>query len=240
MNSETASGAAAASAHRPVQRRMLGGLLVRREAWRLSGRGFLVLCVTVLAVLAAILWSVYPFLAVTRRVPSETLVVEGWGPPSTMIQAAEEFHAGGYKRLMLIRPILDKADKYESGRYSGDYMANLLLQYGVPRDQEFTLFPVVARKDRTYHSALVVKQWLEDHGLADKSLDLATLGAHARRSRLMYEKAFGANAQIGIIAIPSREFDPAHWGRTSEGVREVIGESIAYLYARLLFRPPAS
>lgn len=38
----------------------------------------------------------------------------------------------------------------------------------------------------------------------------------------------------------SHEYDPRHWWRTSEGVRNVVGESIAYLYARFFFRPAAS
>jgi hypothetical protein len=33
------------------------------------------------------------------------------------------------------------------------------------------------------------------------------------------------------------EFDPDHWWKTSAGVRGVIGEGLAYLYARLLFHP---
>ena len=70
-------------------------------------------------------------------------------------------------------------------------------------------------------------------------LDLATLGPHARRSRLLYEKAFGPQVKIGIVALVNREYDPAHWWRTSEGVREVIGEGIAYMYARFLFWPGA-
>jgi hypothetical protein len=56
----------------------------------------------------------------------------------------------------------------------------------------------------------------------------------------MYEKVFGDKVRIGIIAMPDRLYNPAHWWRTSEGVRDVLGETIAYLYARLLFRAPAA
>ena len=110
-------------------------------------------------------------------------------------------------------------------------------KYGVPKEEETELFPIVAQKDRTYHAALAAKQWLAEQGMKVQSLDVATQGPHARRSRLMYEKAFGGDTKIGIIALANREYDPAHWWRSSEGVREVIGEGIAYLYARLLFHP---
>jgi hypothetical protein len=33
--------------------------------------------------------------------------------------------------------------------------------------------------------------------------------------------------------VQDRNFDPAHWWRSSAGVRTVIGEAIAYLYSRL-------
>ena len=45
---------------------------------------------------------------------------------------------------------------------------------------------------------------------------------------------------IGIIAIPDPDYDARHWWRYSEGVREILGESIAYLYAAWFFRPPPS
>jgi hypothetical protein len=200
----------------------------------------MVVLILTVVVLAAVRYGAYPFLTITERVPSSLLVIEGWSPPSTMGQAASEFLHGGYQRTVLIRPVLETGDRYESGRYSGDYMSQMLLGDGVPKEKLATLFPNVARKDRTFHSALVVKQWLKEQGLDVDSLDVATSGPHARRSRLMYQKAFGDDVRIGIIALDAHEYDPKKWWRTSEGVRDVIGESIAYVYARIIFRPPST
>jgi UDP-N-acetyl-D-mannosaminuronate dehydrogenase len=36
---------------------------------------------------------------------------------------------------------------------------------------------------------------------------------------------------------PSPDYDSKHWWRYSDGVREGIGESIAYIYARFFFYP---
>jgi hypothetical protein len=224
-----------------VDRRItLGGIIERKERWGLTWRGWLLALVLLLGLLAAVFGNAHPFLAVTDRTPADLLVVEGWSPPHTMRQAASEFLHGGYQHVVLIRAVLDKGDKYESGRYSGDFMSQMLLSDGVPKDKLVTLFPNVARKDRTFYSALAVKQWLGQQKMDLKSLDVATEGPHARRSRLMYQKAFGDGVRVGVIALDSHEYDPSHWWRTSEGVRDVIGESIAYLYARFLFRPPAS
>jgi hypothetical protein len=221
-----------------VEAQAFWGLAARREGWRLTWKGRFLATLLILGTLWIVQVRIRPFLAVTNRIPAGILVVEGWTPPNTLRQVAAEFRQGNYQRLILMRPIVDDTDKYESGRYNGDYMANLLIQYGVPQEQETTLFPIVAQKDRTYHSALDAKRWLSEHGMQVKSLDVATLGPHARRSRLMYEKAFGDEVRIGIIALANREYDPAHWWRTSEGVRDVIGETIAYIYARIFFHAP--
>jgi hypothetical protein len=218
--------------------KMLAGLLVRKQCWKLSFSGKLLALAMTCVLVFGVVRFIHPFLAVTDPVPADVLIIEGWIPADTMRQAAAEFRQGGYHRLILLRPILDDADKYQSGRYSGDFMANLLIEDGVPTAEETTLFPVVAQKDRTYHSALAARQWLAEHGMNVRSLDVATLGPHARRSRLLFEQAFGDDVKIGIIALSNREYDPAHWWRSSEGVREVVGESIAYVYAKFFFWPP--
>ena len=46
--------------------------------------------------------------------------------------------------------------------------------------------------------------------------------------------------RIGGVALQDVQYDPARWWAASEGVRSVLSEGIAYLYARLLFHPSAS
>jgi len=211
--------------------------VVRRERWALSSSGKLLVFALGFVVALVVLQGAHSFLAVTDRIPAETLIIEGSIPTYTLNQAASEFASGHYQRVLVVRPVYDTVDKYESGRYSGDYMAASLVQCGVPHDSVDTLFCSVVEKDRTYHSALAVKHWLEQNGVWVKSIDVATLGPHARRSRLLYEKAFGKDTKVGVIALQDKNYDPNHWWRSSEGVREVLGEGIAYIYARFFFSP---
>jgi len=44
----------------------------------------------------------------------------------------------------------------------------------------------------------------------------------------------------GIIAVSNPDYDPKQWWRYSDGVREVTGESIAYIYTKFFFYPSAS
>jgi hypothetical protein len=69
------------------------------------------------------------------------------------------------------------------------------------------------------------------------SINVLTAGAHARRTRLLYQKALGRNVTVGIIAASNPDYNPKQWWRYSDGVREVIGESIAYIYAKFFFYP---
>jgi len=54
---------------------------------------------------------------------------------------------------------------------------------------------------------------------------------------MLYEKALGKDVKVGVIALKDLNYDPNHSWRSSEGVREVLGESIAYIYARVFFSP---
>ena len=66
-----------------------------------------------------------------------------------------------------------------------------------------------------------------------------TEGPHARRSRLLFQRALGPQTAVGIIAIQPRDYQPTRWWRYSSGVRNVTSEFIAYFYAKIIFRPGA-
>jgi hypothetical protein len=89
--------------------------------------------------------------------------------------------------------------------------------------------------DRTYASALALKNWLGSHGVVETNLNVISLGPHSRRSRLLFEKALGKDYKVGIIAIENQEYDAKQWWASSAGVRSMLDEIIAYLYTRLSF-----
>jgi hypothetical protein len=101
----------------PDRCRALGGILVRKERWTLSLTGKLLALAVTVCVLFAVCWKAHPFLAVTSRVNGELLIIEGWIPTYTLNQAASEFARGHYQRVLVVRPVYDTVDKYESGRY---------------------------------------------------------------------------------------------------------------------------
>jgi hypothetical protein len=84
-----------------------------------------------------------------------------------------------------------------------------------------------------------LKDWFREHNPSVQSINVMTEDVHARRTRLLFQEAFGKDVTVGIIAVPNPDYDSAHWWRYSEGVRDVLGETIAYVYAKFFFYPSA-
>jgi uncharacterized SAM-binding protein YcdF (DUF218 family) len=185
-----------------------------------------------------ILLEIQPFLAVTHRVDTNVLVVEGWVHKYAVRSAVEEFKAGSYQRVFTTGgPVVG------SGGYINDYQtsasvgADLLKEFGLPDDLIQMVPSRVMGRDRTYSSAIALRNWFRDHNMPVRSFNVLTEDFHARRTRLLYQKAFGKEVAIGLIAVLNPDYDSKHWWRYSDGVREAISESVAYIYARLFFHP---
>jgi hypothetical protein len=220
--------------------RRLGGIFVRRERWTLSRPAKLLLAGAVLGLVLAAKQFLYSFLAVSDAMQGEYLVVEGWVPPYCLQQAAAIARSGRYRKIFATGCRASDQWGVPPGETYAELGAERLMALGMNRESLQAVPSQVERKDRTYSSALALKDWCAANHLAVKSLDVLTQGPHARRSRLLFQKAFGDEVKIGIIAVEDQTYEPARWWASSEGVREAIGEGIAYLYARLLFHPSES
>jgi hypothetical protein len=222
------------------ERRALAGLVVRKYCWSLSWRGKLLVLGFSVGLALCVFLSLYPFLVVTHRVDTNVLVVEGWVHKYAARLAVEEFKVGSYERVFTTGgPVVG------SGGYINDYQtsasvgADLLKKYGLPSESLQMVPSHEMGQDRTYSSALALRTWFRDNNVPAHSFNVLTEDFHARRTRFLYQKAFGKGFTIGIIAVPSPDYDSRHWWRYSDGVRGAIGETIAYLYARFFFRPSA-
>ena len=215
------------------------GTLTRKERWGLSWRGRLIVVLLGFSIAIFLLSNVEPFLAETQRVNSNTLVVEGWIHEYAIRAAAEEFKKGSYERVFTTGgPVVG------IGRYVNDYQtsasvgADLLKNAGVAPEFVQMVPSRVMDRDRTYGSAVALREWFREHDMVEaKSFNVLTEDVHARRTRLLFQEAFGKDVKVGIIAVPSPDYDPKQWWRYSEGVKDVFMEGVAYLYAKFLFWP---
>ena len=218
--------------------RALAGLLVRRTRWSLSWRGWLVAIAAAGLSLWLVLLGIHPFLGVTQRVEASDLVVEGWIDHHAIRAAVDEFSTNGYARVLSTGgPVVGLGGYVNDFQTSASVGADRLKGAGIPADRVHTVPSRVSGRDRTYSSALALRAWFSDQGLDIKSFNVLTENAHSRRTRLLYKKAFGGDVKVGIISVPSPDYDARRWWLYSEGVREVVGETVAYLYARFFFWP---
>jgi uncharacterized SAM-binding protein YcdF (DUF218 family) len=190
--------------------------------------------------LAAGAWvlNIQPFLAPTKRVDTNILVVEGWINPHAISVTAVEFQAGHYDRIYTTGgPVAGNGGYINDYNTSASVGANLLVNAGIPASRVQMAPSHVSGRDRTYSSALALREYFRANGLAVMNFNVLTEDVHARRTRLLFQEAFGRETTIGIIAVPDPDYDAKHWWRYSEGVREVLGESIAYIYAKFFFWP---
>ncbi|HEC64387.1 MAG TPA: YdcF family protein [bacterium] len=213
------------------------GLIERRERWVLKGHGWFILIISIAAILYLILTTIHPFLSVNDPVEGDILVVEGWITDYALEKAISEFKAHNYNLLVTTSTpfsIGSHLSKYES---SAEVAAATLKQLGFDEELIEVVSAPTVRKDRTYASALALKKWLLNSNMSVKSLNIYTLGIHARRSRLMFKKALNDKMAIGVIAADDLSFDSHNWWKSSRGVKQVISETIAYFYSRFFFYP---
>ncbi|MEO7600452.1 MAG: ElyC/SanA/YdcF family protein [Opitutus sp.] len=164
--------------------------------------------------------------------------MEGWIQDYAIAVALEEFQSRGYERVYTTGGPVQGLSGYVDDRSTAASLgAKRLINAGLPPALVQMVPSRVVQHDRTYHAALALKEWLRVHDPAVTGINVVTEGAHARRTRLIFQKVFGGNVEIGVISVNSPGFDQKHWWRYSEGVRSVLGEGIAYLYARLFFTP---
>lgn len=212
-------------------------LVVYRPGWRLTWLGWLAGLLLIGAAVAGGVRCAYPFLAVTRPVSTHSLVVEGWLADQELDLLIAEINRGQYTAIYLTGgPVRNNDPGARFGSYP-ELMKAVLISRGLSADRLVAVPSAAVVKDRTYASARALHDRLQQMNVECDSFNLVTEGAHARRSRLLFGLAFGGRPRIGVIALTPDDYDPRHWWHTSAGVRDILSEAIAYVYARCVFHP---
>lgn len=209
------------------------GLISRKPRWWPTWKGWLGICICAMAIMGWGLTRWLPFLATTAPVRGDILVVEGWLPDAALQQAVREFRTHPYRLLVTTGGPLAQGSYLVRYKSYAQLAASTLANLGVHARHIAAVPAPWVRKDRTYASALALRRWIRAQGMSVHALNLLTLGPHARRSRMIFEKALGPAIRVGVIAVKDDAYDTECWWTSSAGVRTVIGESIAYIYARI-------
>jgi uncharacterized SAM-binding protein YcdF (DUF218 family) len=206
-------------------------LIKRQQVWTLTVLGWVIAMALMISAIFFSIAHLYPFLAVTSPIKTDVLVVEGWVTDYAAEQAFAEFKSGSY------RQIFTTGGPVERGFYLVEYnnfatiAAATLKKLGM-QPEKVTIVPASdVIKDRTHSSAIALRQWLANSNSPIKSMNLLTSDAHARRSWLIFQQVLAPKIKVGIIAAKPASYNPNKWWTSSEGVRTVTSEIIAYIYA---------
>lgn len=211
-------------------------LFQRQEIWTLTPQGWLIAIALITFTMTIFIAHVQPFLAPTYPIKTaDILVVEGWIGNSDLKQAFTEFQRGSYRQIIVTGGPINK-DFYQTGYDDFAALATAKLQnMGLESEKIITVTSPETIKDRTYESAITLRQWLENSNLNIKSINLFTHDTHARRSWIMFKKALAPQIKVGIIASKPGHYNPQRWWHSSTGVRTIINEGLAYIYAQFFF-----
>jgi hypothetical protein len=222
-------------------------LFRRRHVWLPTLWGAALAFVAFAAIAVALIANAPAYLAVTEPARgvdgngARVLIVEGWMDDRELDQAVALFRSGHYERIVTTGgPIESWTGMPVPWKDYAERGARYLAAHGLA-DATIVAVPAPASaQDRTFLSAVVVREWAARERIRLDAVDLLSVGVHARRSRMMFRAAFGPGVEVGVIAAQPSLHDPQRWWRTSSGAKFVLGESISLAWTACCFWPPAA
>lgn len=180
---------------------------------------------------------IHKFLSVNHPVKADVLVIEGWVPDFALQIGLDDFRHDHYKLLITSGGPLSRHSYLSEYRTEAEISQASLRAMGLGRDSLHAVPGPFVYTERTYNSALAVKQFLIQNRIKPKSFNVLTVGPHARRTLLLYHKAFGKDWNIGIINAVWPGYEGKFWYNSSEGFRMMVDETVAWFYAEFFFHP---
>lgn len=135
--------------------------------------------------------------------------------------------------------IYDISDAHVKGRVINNFNSNAqltknkLFSMGIDSSIIKALPGRKTRLNRTLTSALAVSNWLETSNLKVKGINIVSVGTHARRTWMTYNKVLNKSYDVGIISLKDKE------NSFSGKIRFVntLRETIAILYYWFILIP---
>lgn len=214
-----------------------GPLLRRRPCLVPTWRGLVLAAALAGLLFWGVALNILPFLARSETAGGGVLVAEGWVPDYVLAEAAAEFRRDRHERIFVTGGPVERGALLQDYPDFASLGAATLVRMGLPAGTVEAVPASAVVRDRTYASAMALRSRLLARGPLPRAIHVVSHGAHARRTQCLFQAAFGDAVRVGVTAVPDQDFDPQRWWASSEGVRTVVGETIAYAYARFLFRP---
>ena len=190
----------------------------------------LLVLLLILGTLAAVYMLRHPLLSAAGSLwivdeppqPADVIVLLGddnyWADRAG--RAAELYHARWAPRVVV------------SGRYLRPYLSNAelmqrdLTERGVPAE---AVVRFAHHASSTREEALAMRRLLNERRWL--RVLVVTSNFHTRRTRYIYRRVLGPEAQLRVVAAQDKLYDPNAWWKSREGVRLFFRESVAFCVA---------
>ncbi len=229
-----------------VRLHFIASLLFRRtQVWLPTLWGVVVLLLLSAAGILACVHLAYGFLAPHQPATmndgrgARTLVVEGWLDEAELGQAVAMFRSGRYERVLTTGGPIESWQGLLPWRNYAQRAAEHLRSHGLEGVPVVAVAAPASAQDRTFLSAVMVREWARQAGVTLDAVDVFSGGVHARRSWLVYRMALSDAVAVGVFAATPKEYEPARWWRTSAGAKTVIGEGLSLAWTKCCFWPGA-
>lgn len=199
--------------------------------------GAFLIAILTLAILFGFLANLYSFLAPNKLPHKGLFVVEGWIHDFALDEAVRMYKTGDYSKIICTGVPIETGSYIQAFKSYPEMTTARLLEMGIAPSDIITAVGEETKKDRTYVAATAMREHLIAFNIEETNVHLVTTGPHGRRSRLLFQRALGADYKVGVTCLEDSGYDPDHWYAYSQGVRKVIGEFIAYTYAKFQFHP---
>jgi len=212
-------------------------LVKQKVCYRLTFAGFsLILGINLLA-LIVIIRSISAFLVVNRPLETEVLIVDGLLPGYGYDSIVSLVKKNSYKYLITTGADVDYV--YNSGEHFNiaEFSYNVLSTKDIGDCKLYKAPAHNVVRDRTFTSAITLKNWFVRNKIFPWKINIVSFSCHARRTWILYRKAFRQYAEVGIITIPDMSYNYKKWYNNSKGVRMVLSETIGYIYSTVFFHP---
>jgi uncharacterized SAM-binding protein YcdF (DUF218 family) len=210
-------------------------LFKRKSLWMPTTLGWGIIIAVFAVMTSLIFMHIHEFLAMNSPLQqADVLVVEGWIPDYAIKQAATEYQEKPYSQIITTGVPLEKGSYLLEYKNHAELAAFTLKKIGLEPEKIVAVSSQEVKKDRTYASAIALRQWLEKSNSPIATINLFTHDTHARRSWLIFQKALAPKIKVGIISSTPQNYDPNKWWIYSAGVRSIINEIVAYVYAAVV------
>lgn len=190
--------------------------------------------VPIFVIIACYIIFIHPFLAVTKPVAANILVIEGWVPDHVAEAAIKEFRKSRYEWFVVSGLKIRDAGDTSITNQQSVHLFDLLIKSGIPRDRLIHSIAPLIDFNRTGAMARQTVKELTSKKASVEGVNVITAGPHARQSWIAYRRLFKAICPVGVISIPKTNYNADRWWMEKEGLKWVNKDFMAYVKELLI------